>query len=217
MSGPRKTSKSSADGGVPETEAAAAMATPAKASAPEAAVPPPSAPVRPPPAAPAPPPPPAAPAASAAPAGPPPGAQVAAAISGLAAGIKEKLGTAELLLGAGALLIAGLSWLILGVILGSGGPAGIYGPTETATVASVLLLVLIGLERTEREGFGTWYRVLLILLGAILAVGAAYSLLNTIRHSSGFLGGLDWLAVLIWWIGGGMAGAGAWLTYKVRA
>jgi hypothetical protein len=218
MSGPRKTSKSSADGGVPET--AAAAAAPAAASAPEAAVPPPAAPVPPPPAAPTPPPPPpppAAPAAPAAPAGPPPGAQVAAAISGLATGIKEKLNTAELLLGAGALLIAGLSWLILGVILGSGGPVGIYGPTEAAVVASVLLLVLIGLERTNTEGFGTWYRVLLILLGAILAVGAAYSLLNTIRHSSGSLGGLDWLAVLIWWIGGGMAGVGAWLTYKVRA
>jgi hypothetical protein len=77
--------------------------------------------------------------------------------------------------------------------------------------------VLIGLERTEREGFGSWYRVLLILMGAILALGAAYSLLNTLRHSSGFMGGLDWLSALVWWIGGAMAGVGAWMTYKVRA
>ena len=220
MSGPRKTNKTPAEGGAPDSqpvpaaETAAAMAAPAAAAAAEAAVPPPSAPVPPPaPAAPAPPPPPAAPAtpaAPAAPAGPPPGAQVAAAISGLATGIKEKLNAAELMLGAGSLLIFGLSFVILDFLLGT------TGPSEGAVVVSVLLLVLIGLERTETEGFGTWYRVLLVLLGGILLLGAAYSFLVTLRHSASYLSGLDWLSMLSWWIGGVVAGVGSWLTYRIR-
>jgi hypothetical protein len=214
MSGPRKTSKSSAESGVPE----AAAAVPAAAPAPEAAVPPPAAPPPPPPAAAAPPPPPpaapaapATPAAPAAPAGPPPGAQVAAAISGLASGIKEKLNTAELMLGAGSLLIVGLSFLVLDFLLGT------TGPSEGAVIVSVLLLGLIGLERTNREGFGSWYRVLLVLLGAILLLGAAYSFLFTLRHGASYLTGLDWLSMIVWWAGGVVAGVGSWLTYKVRA
>jgi hypothetical protein len=215
MSGPRKTSKSSADGGVPETEAAAAMAAPAAASAPEAAVPPPSAPVPPPPAAPAPPPPPpppAAPAAPAAPAGPPPGAQVAAAISGVASTLKERLSGPEMLLGAGALLIFGASFLLFEFLLGAWA-----GPSEAIVVASGLLLAVIGLERTKMQGFGTWFKVVIVLLGAILAMGAIYSLLFTLRHQASSLAGFDWLSLICYWVGGALAGAGSWAAYKVRA
>ncbi len=232
MAGPRKTSKAGTEGASTSSELAmtdaaaagqdvageaAAAVDPVTAS--EATVPPPAAPKTPSPAAPtaAPPAvaaPPAAPppdAAPAAPAGPPPGAQVAAAISGLATDIKEKLSTAELLLGAGALLIAGLSFLIFGFLLDA------RSPTELPVTASILLLVLIGLERTQREGFGTWYRALLILLGAILAIGAAYSLLLTLRSGTGGMSVLSWLSMLSWWVGGLLAGVGAWMTYRVRA
>lgn len=212
MSGPRKTNKTPAEGAAPGTPATPSAATPppsapppaaaAPTPAPEASVPPPQ---------PATAPPPAAPAAPAAPAGPPPGAQVAAAITGLASGIKEKLSTAELMLGTGALLIFGLSFLILGFLLDS------RSPTESAVIVSALLLVLIGLERTEREGFGTWYRVLLILLGAILALGAAYNLLLTLRGGTGGFSVTSWLSMLSWWIGGLLAAIGAWMTYRVRA
>jgi hypothetical protein len=233
MSGPRKTNKTPAESAAPQAEstqptpqvapaapapapapaapapAAPAPAAPVAPAAPEASVPPPQ-----PVGAPPPPPPPAAevPAAPGAPAGPPPGAQVAAAITGLASGIKEKLSTAELMLGAGSLFIVGLAFLLFGVLLGAK-----FGPSEGAVVVSVLLLVLMGLERTEREGFGAWYRVLLVLLGAILLLSAAYSFLYTIRNSTPFLSGFDWLALLSYWLGGVLAGVGSWLTYKVRA
>ena len=187
----------------PEVAPAPVVAAPGTA-APEAAVPAPAISA----AAPPPPPPPAAPTA---PAGPPAGAQVAAAISGLASGIKDRLGPAELMLGGGALLIAGFSFLLLDFILGT------RGPSETAVIVSALLLGLIALERTEREGFGSWYRVLLVVLGGILAIGAVYSLLSVLRHSTSSLDGLDWLAMLGWWIGGVLAGIGAWMTYRVRA
>jgi len=210
MSGPRKTSKTPAEGGIPETGAPAA--------APEAAVPPPSAPVPPPPVVAAPPPPatpataPAAPAAPATPAGPPAGAQVAAAISGVASTLKERLSGPEMLLGAGALLIFGVSFLLFQFLLGTN-----FGPSEGAVIASMLLLVLIGLERTNTEGFGSWYRVLLVLLGGILLLGAAYSVLYTLRHYGSQLGGLDWLALLCWWAGGIVAGVGSWMTYRIKS
>lgn len=137
---------------------------------------------------------------------------MAAAISGLASGIKEKLSAAELMLGTGALLIFGVSFFLFQFVLGTN-----FGPSEGAVVVSMLLLVLIGLERTNTEGFGSWYRVLLVLLGGILLLGAAYSFLYTIRHYGSLLGGLDWLALLCWWAGGIVAGVGSWMTYRIRA
>ncbi len=216
MSGPRK-SKAAADGGEPETDlsqtaddvaAEPVVAAPVAAPAPEATVPPPPATTPPPIAATAPPP--APPAAPAAPAGPPAGAQVAAAISGVASTLKEKLTGPELLLGAGSLLIVGLSFLVLDFLLGT------TGPSEGAVIVSVLLLGLIGLERTNTEGFGSWYKVLLVLLGAILLLGAAYSFLFTLRHQASYLTGLDWLSMIVWWAGGVVAGVGSWMTYRVR-
>jgi hypothetical protein len=226
MSGPRKTNKAPGDSGAPEVEETQAAAAPPPPPPP--AAPPPAAPA---PAAPAPPvaaapeasvppsqpaaaaPPPAAPppAAPAAPAGPPAGAQVAAAITGVATTLKERLSGPELLLGGGALLIAVVSFLIFAFLLGTS-----EGPTEAAVIISALLLGFIGLERTQTQGFGSWYKVVLVLFGAILAMGAVYSLLVTIRHGSGIDFG-DWLALIAWWVGGALAGAGSWASFKVRA
>jgi len=250
MSGPRKTTKASADSGEPETdlnqaaetvaavpaEAAAPAAAPvvapeaaavpvvavaaapvvaaaavpvvaaAAVPAPEAAVPPPGAAAPPPPVAPAAPPPPAAPA------GPPAGAQVAAAISGIAGTLKERLSGPEMLLGAGALLVFGASFLLFEFLLGAWA-----GPSEAGVIVSGLLLAFIGLERTKMQGFGAWYKVVIVLLGAILAMGAIYSLLFTLRHSASSLSGFDWLSLICYWIGGALAGAGSWAAYKVKA
>ena len=224
MSGPRKTTKASADSGEPETDlnqaaetvaavpaeatapAAAPVVAPVAAPAPEAAVPPPGAATPPPPAAPAAPPPPAAPA------GPPAGAQVAAAISGIAGTLKERLSGPEMLLGAGALLVFGASFLLFEFLLGAWA-----GPSEAGVIVSGLLLAFIGLERTKMQGFGAWYKVVIVLLGAILAMGAIYSLLFTLRHSASSLSGFDWLSLICYWIGGALAGAGSWAAYKVKA
>ena len=242
MSGPRKTTKASADSGEPETDlnqaaetvaavpaeaaapaaapvvapeaaavpvvavAAAPVVAPVAAPAPEAAVPPPGAAAPPPPVAPAAPPPPAAPA------GPPAGAQVAAAISGIAGTLKERLSGPEMLLGAGALLVFGASFLLFEFLLGAWA-----GPSEAGVIVSGLLLAFIGLERTKMQGFGAWYKVVIVLLGAILAMGAIYSLLFTLRHSASSLSGFDWLSLICYWIGGALAGAGSWAAYKVKA
>ena len=250
MSGPRKTTKASADSGEPETDlnqaaetvaavpaeaaapaaapvvapeaaavpaaavaaapvvaaAAVPVVAPVAAPAPEAAVPPPGAATPPPPVAPAVPPPPAAPA------GPPAGAQVAAAISGIAGTLKERLSGPEMLLGAGALLVFGASFLLFEFLLGAWA-----GPSEAGVIVSGLLLAFIGLERTKMQGFGAWYKVVIVLLGAILAMGAIYSLLFTLRHSASSLSGFDWLSLICYWIGGALAGAGSWAAYKVKA
>ena len=135
---------------------------------------------------------------------------MAAAISGLASGIKDRLGTAELLLGTGALLIAVFSFLVFGFLLDTA-HAG-----ESAVLLSAVLLVIIGLERTEREGFGPWYRVALVLLGGALLLSAIYSLLVTLRAATPLDIG-DWLGLLAFWIGGVLAGIGAWMTYRIKA
>jgi uncharacterized membrane protein len=136
---------------------------------------------------------------------------VAAAISGVASTLKDRLSGPELLLGGGALLIFGVSFLLFEFLLGTN------GPSETAVIISGLLLAFIGLERTQTQGFGSWYKVVLVLFGAILAMGAVYSLLVIIRHSASSQDGLDWLSLIAWWVGGALAGAGSWATYKVKA
>jgi hypothetical protein len=217
MSEPRKTTKARATGAGPEPQmeetvpAAAVPAAPPPVAPPVVASAPPApaayeavAPAAPTPGAPA-------PAPAPAPAGPPAGAQVAAAISGLTSTLKERLSGPELMLGAGALLIFGASFLLLDFLLGT------FGPSEGAVVVSGLLLAFIALERTQTQGFGSWYKVVLVLLGAILALGAMYSFLTILRHSASYLSGLDWLSALCWWIGGALAGVGSWLSFKVKA
>ena len=137
---------------------------------------------------------------------------MAAAISGIAGTLKERLSGPELLLGAGALLVFGASFLLFEFLLGAWA-----GPSEAGVIVSGLLLAFIGLERTKMQGFGAWYKVVIVLLGAILAMGAIYSLLFTLRHSASSLSGFDWLSLICYWIGGALAGAGSWAAYKVKA
>jgi hypothetical protein len=136
---------------------------------------------------------------------------VAAAISGVASTLKQRLSGPELLLGAGALLVAGLSWIVFGFLFDAA------RPTELAVLTAVALLLFIGLERMRIEGFGTWYKVILVLLGGILLLGAVYNFLNELR--AGFLGFdfWDWLGALSWWIGGLVAGVGSYMSYRVKA
>lgn len=136
---------------------------------------------------------------------------MAAAISGVASTLKQRLSGPELLLGAGALLVFGLSYLVFGFLFDA------LRPTELAVVTSAALLVSIGLERTQTEGFGTWYKVILVLLGAVLLLGAAYHFLNTLRNGFQFMDFFDWLSALSWWAGGVLAGLGSWFSYRVRA
>jgi len=117
-----------------------------------------------------------------------------------------------MLLGAGALLVFGASFLLFEFLLGAWA-----GPSEAGVIVSGLLLAFIGLERTKMQGFGAWYKVVIVLLGAILAMGAIYSLLFTLRHSASSLSGFDWLSLICYWIGGALAGAGSWAAYKVKA
>lgn len=205
MTEPRKTTRSRAASEAAQVEQAASETPPA----PPPTAPPPPAPV-PPPAAAAPPTPPTPP-VPATPEGPPPGAQVAAAISGVATTLKQRLSGPELLLGSGALLILGLSYVVFGFLFDS------LRPTELSVVTAAALLLFIGLERTQTEGFGTWYKVILVLLGAILLLGAAYNFLNVLRSGFQFLDFFDWLSALSWWAGGILAGLGSWLSYRVKA
>jgi hypothetical protein len=136
---------------------------------------------------------------------------VAAAISGVASTLKQRLSGPELLLGAGALLVAGLSWIVFGFLFDA------FRPTELAVLTAVALLLFIGLERMRIEGFGTWYKVILVLLGGILLLGAVYDFLNYLRAGFAGFDFWDWLGALSWWIGGLLAGVGSYMSYRVKA
>jgi hypothetical protein len=136
---------------------------------------------------------------------------VAAAISGVASTLKQRLSGPELLLGGGALLVAGVSWIVFGFLFDA------RPPTELAVVTAVALLIFIGLERTQTEGFGTWYKVILVLLGGILLLDAVYDFLRVLRGGFSGFDFWDWLAALSWWAGGIIAGVGSWMSYRVKA
>jgi hypothetical protein len=218
MTEPRKPTRSRPATGAPAQGEQAASPPAAAATPPPAAPPPPAAAAAtPPPAAPTPPPPPtppvsaAPPPSPAEPAGPPPGANVAAAISGVASTLKQRLSGPELLLGGGALLVAGLSFLVFGFLFDA------VRPSELSVLTAAALLLFIGLERTQTEGFGTWYKVILVLLGGILLLGAVYNFLNVLRNGFAGYDLVDWLSALSWWAGGVIAGVGSWLSYRVKA
>lgn len=218
MTEPRKTTRSRAASGAQGEQLAsepAAPAPPPAAPAPPPAAPPPPTPPAAPSAPPTPPPPPpslaAAPPPATAPEGPPPGAQVAAAITGVASTLKQRLSGPELLLGTGALLVLGLSYLFFGFLFDA------YPPTELAVVTAAALLLFIGLERLKVQGFGTWYKVILVLLGAILLLGAMYNFLLVLRSGFQSMDFFDWLSRLSWWAGGIIAGLGSWLSFRVKA
>jgi len=135
---------------------------------------------------------------------------MAAAISGVASTLKQRLSGPELLLGGGALLVVGLSFLVFGFLFDA------VPPSELSVLTAAALLVFIGLERTQAEGFGTWYKVILVLLGAVLLLGAAYNFLNVLRNGFAGYDLFDWLSALSWWIGGVLAGLGSWFSYRVR-
>jgi len=135
---------------------------------------------------------------------------MAAAISGVASTLKQRLSGPELLLGGGALLVVGLSFLVFGFLFDA------VPPSELSVLTAAALLVFIGLERTQAEGFGTWYKVILVLLGAVLLLGAAYNFLTVLRNGFAGYDLFDWLSALSWWIGGVLAGLGSWFSYRVR-
>jgi hypothetical protein len=154
-------------------------------------------------AADAPPAPAAAPAAPAAPARP----DIAGAVDTFVAHLRGRLGPAELVAGAGAVVILGISWFLLGVVLGSFG-----GAPETVYLAAGGTLGLLWLRTTDTPpAWAADPRLLPAIAGAGALIGGMFAV-GALRFA--IAAGSFNLAQVVWWVGVALLAAGAWMSVR---
>jgi len=132
---------------------------------------------------------------------------IAAAVDSLAAHLRGRLSHGELVAGAGALVILGLSWFLLGVVLGS-----FTSLPETVYLAAGATLGVLWLRTTDTPPAWATHPWLLpaiagagALIGGMFAIGAL-----RIAIATGYFA----LGSLVWWAGVGLLAAGAWMTVR---
>lgn len=131
-------------------------------------------------------------------------------MSQVMAGMMKRFTQGEMLIIAGSLLILLISVVLTGVLLDK------YFPPDAPVVISIAMLAVILLERMGQATFGTGYRLILLVLGLVIAVVSVYYVIYSFRVGFGGSDGVAWLGRLAWWVGGLMAGAGGWLVFKGR-
>lgn len=137
-----------------------------------------------------------------------PTAQATAAVSSAVSTVRERLVTGEQLALVGAGLVAAV-WVIFDLIFA-------YGTMTTFTLLVAVLAVLaIWAHRWGRYDFGPGYRIVVAALGLSLALFAVTDFLLTIRNGIN-AEALELLGLLLFWIGGVVAGYGAWLVFRAR-
>jgi hypothetical protein len=131
---------------------------------------------------------------------------VAGAVDRIVGRLRERLTPGEIVIGAGALIVVLLGWLLMGVIVNSA------RPSELVMVASVGILALVWLENSGRLRAGPTYRLALVVLGLGLGLVAVIDLVENIRFAiSGWR--FD-LAQLVWQVGALVAAVGGWLVWR---
>lgn len=156
------------------------------------------------PAAPATPPPSPAPAPAA-----PPRPDIAGAVDSVVAHLRGRLSPAELVAGAGALVILGLSWFLLGVVLGTFGSA-----PETVYLAAGGTLGLLWLRTTDAPpAWAADPRLLPAIAGAGALIGGMFAV-GALRFA--IAAGSFNLTQLVWWAGVALLAAGAWMSVRDR-
>ncbi len=140
-------------------------------------------------------------------------AAATAAVSNTVNTVRERLQAGEQMALSGAALIAGV-WIIFDLIFDVGGKLfPTVGPVTL--LFAVLMLGAIWVHRWGHYDFGNAYRLVIGVLGLSLALFAVTSLLLTFRTDLDASAG-QWLGNLLAWIGGIVAGYGAWLVFRVR-
>lgn len=140
-------------------------------------------------------------------------AAATAAVSNTVNIVRERLLAGEQMALSGAGLIVAV-WLIFDLILDVGGK--LFPTVGSVTLLfAVLMLVAIWVHRWGHYDFGNGYRLVIGVLGLSLALFAVTSLLLTFRTDLDASAG-QWLGNLLAWIGGIVAGYGAWLVFRVR-
>ena len=136
-------------------------------------------------------------------------AQATAAVSNAVSIVRERLVAGEQMALTGAGLIAAV-WIIWDLIFDE------RTISQFTLLIAVLMLLAIWVHRWGHYDFGTGYRIVIGALGVALALFAVTNFLIVIRTGIN-AGAFDLLGLLLFWIGGVMAGYGAWLVFRIRA
>jgi hypothetical protein len=129
-------------------------------------------------------------------------------------GMLSKMSKGEQLALAGAAVVVVISFLLFDIILNA-----TFGFSDLAITASVALLAVVWVKTEGRYDIGANYRLIVTLLCLSIAVPAAVSVLHWLRLAItpfGIGGGLGLVAALSFWVGGALAGVGAWWVWKGR-
>ncbi len=122
--------------------------------------------------------------------------------------VREKLQAGEQLALSGASLIA-LVWIVFDLVFD-------YRTVSSFTLLlAVFTILAIYIHRWGHYDFGTGYRIVVGALGLALALIAVTAFLITIRTGIN-AGAMQLLGLLLFWVGGVVAGYGAWLVFRVR-
>lgn len=135
--------------------------------------------------------------------------QATAAVSSAMTAVRERLQTGEQLTLLGAALIV-LSYVLFQLILGH------VVFADTTLLVALLALLTIWLHRWGHYDFGGGYRIVIAALGVTLALFAILNFLSRIRFG---INAQDFqlLGILLFWVGGIVAGYGAWLMFRTRS
>ena len=191
----------------PENETPAGNETPTRSSRARAASPSSGSAGSTPQAAPPPPPPPPPPADTGG-TGSAAAGQATAAVSSAMTAVRERLQTGEQLVLLGAALIL-LSYVLFQLILGN----RVF--QDMTVLVAVLALLAIWAQRWGHYDLGGGYRMLVGALGVALALFAILNFLDRIRFG---INAQDFqlLGILLFWVGGIVAGYGGWLLFRAR-
>jgi hypothetical protein len=154
---------------------------------------------------------PAAPPPAPAPA-PPPATPTSAAVTSAVSQVRARLMAGEQMVLLGAALIVGIAWFIFQFVL------AYFVVSDFTVLVAVLAILAIWVHRWGHYDFGNGYRIVIGALGVSLAVFAVLSLLAWFRGviNVGMGDALRVVGLIVYWIGGLVAGYGAWLVFRTR-
>jgi hypothetical protein len=154
---------------------------------------------------------PAAPPPAPAPA-PPPAAPTTAAVTSAVSQVRARLMAGEQMVLLGAALIVGIAWFIFQFVL------AYFVVSDFTVLVAVLAILAIWVHRWGHYDFGSAYRIVIGALGVSLALFAVLSLLAWFRGviNVGMGDALRVVGLIVYWVGGLVAGYGAWLVFRTR-
>jgi len=122
--------------------------------------------------------------------------------------VRERLQAGEQMALGGAVLIA-LVWVVFDLIFDD------RTVSSFTLLIAVLTILAIWVHRWGHHDFGNGYRIVIGALGLALALFAVTNFLLVIRTGIS-ASAIQLLGLLLFWVGGVVAGYGAWLVFRTR-